>query len=81
MTTKEDISDWFDRGIKSDATHMLVACDTFSHEDYPVFVERGEDPHEKVAEYQGQNMQRVMEVYNLAMDKKRQLAERFCFNY
>jgi hypothetical protein len=30
-TTKEDISQWFDEGVKKGATHMLVVTDTFDY--------------------------------------------------
>lgn len=26
---KQDIRGWFDRGVKKEATHMIVMCDTF----------------------------------------------------
>lgn len=65
MTTKADIKRWFKRGEEQRATHMIVVCDTFDHEDYPVFVSEEEDVHEVESKYSGKNMQRVMEVYNL----------------
>ena len=37
MTTRGMISEWFDRGVADGAKHMLVICDTFDHDDYPVF--------------------------------------------
>ena len=43
--TRDEILAWFDRGAALGATHMIVVCDTFSYEDYPVFVMPGEDVH------------------------------------
>jgi hypothetical protein len=63
-TTKEDLKRWFDAGKKEDATHLIVVCDTFDHEDYPVHVKKGEDVNERVSHYNGPNMQKVMEVYS-----------------
>jgi hypothetical protein len=63
-TTKEDLKRWFDAGKKEDATHLVVVCDTFDHEDYPVLVKPGEDVNERVSHYNGSNMQKVMEVYS-----------------
>jgi hypothetical protein len=80
-TTKNDIRAWFLRGISSGATHMFVVCDTFDYEDYPVYVMPGEDVHERAKNYQGQNMQRLMEVYNISMDLEKQLNEHRSFNY
>lgn len=73
-TTREEIREWLERGKAEGATHMIVVCDTFDHEDYPVFVKKGEDVRKVHAEYNGQNMQRVMEVYSYAKDLEEQLA-------
>lgn len=37
--TKEFIRNWLQRATKEDS-HMLVVCDTFDYEDYPVFVNK-----------------------------------------
>ena len=42
-TTAEDIGRWFDEGVEEGATHMIVVCDTYDYEDYPVFVKKGQD--------------------------------------
>lgn len=73
MTTKQDIERWFDQGVADGHTHLIVVCDTFSYEDYPVYVDPSDDPIEVHHKYDGINMQRVMEVYNLSMDKEEQL--------
>ena len=70
MTSKVYISLWFDEGVEEGNTHMLVVCDTFSYEDYPVYVKKGEDVHDRVKYYDGRSMQRVMEVYVLDPKKK-----------
>jgi hypothetical protein len=71
-TTIKDIKEWLDRAPKN-ATHMMVVCDTFSYEDYPVFVSKTEKVKEEYAKYHGPNMQKVMEVYNLKKSLKNQL--------
>lgn len=58
---------------------MLVIVDTFSYEDYPSFVDTVEEAR-RVAAKPGY-MQRVMEVYNLSMDKETQLAENRANNF
>lgn len=80
-TTREDIRTWFKEGVTKGATHMVVACDTFDYEDYPVFVMPADDVVEKVKEFNGPNMQKVMEVYDLSMDMGTQLNERRAFHY
>jgi hypothetical protein len=60
------------------ATHVIVFCDTFDHEDYPTYVMPGTDP--RVAA-KGGEMQVVMEVYALHLDLEAQLSERRAFHY
>lgn len=73
--TKQDILEWLRRGKESGATHVIVVCDTWDYEDYPVYINPGESVSEKLSYYQHADMQRVMEVYNLSMDIESQLAE------
>lgn len=71
-TTVRELNEWFDEGVKKGATHLIVVCDTFDWEDYPVYVEKGQDPQTVLDKYRG-NMQKVMEVYNLSQPKDKQL--------
>ncbi len=80
-TTTQEIRRWCKDGINANKTHMIVVCDSFDYEDYPVFVSADEDSREVASHYKGQNMQRVMEVYNLKMDIEAQLLEGRVFNY
>lgn len=58
------------RDKKAIYTHLVVVCDTFDHEDYPVYVKLGENVRDVVTKYNGPNMQRVMEVYDLTESEK-----------
>jgi len=51
------------------ATHVMVVCDTFSYEDYPVLIMPGDDLAEKRREY-SDNMQRVMEVIPIQSERE-----------
>lgn len=79
-TTREEIRQWFLEGQRSGKTHMVVVCDTFDYEDYPVYVYPNGDVHKVVEAYDGKNMQRVMEVYALFLDMESQLAEHRAFH-
>jgi hypothetical protein len=79
--SRQDIRNWFDRGVKQGSTHLIVVCDTFDYDDYPVFVSKDENVREKALTFNGGNMQRVIEVYNLSMDRDIQMAEHRSFNY
>lgn len=80
-TTKSDIIRWLDEAMRKGATHMIVVCDTFDWDDYPVHIFPEENVYGKYTQYQGKNMQKVMEVYNLNMDIEKQLLEHRSFNF
>lgn len=75
-TTREELSEWFDEGVRQGAAFMIVAADTFSYENYPVYVHAGGDKtvHELAHEIEHKPMSRVMEVYSLDGDKAAQIA-------
>jgi hypothetical protein len=75
--TRSEISEWFDKGIGKGATHMVIVCDTFDHDDYPVYADSESSAKQKVAA--PGSMQRVMEVYKLDDPKDPQLNERRCW--
>lgn len=79
-TTQQDIRGWIERGKQQNATHLIVVCDTFDHEDYPVFVSPEENIHDRISHYDGKNMQSIMEVYNLNQDIEKQLNEHRAYN-
>jgi hypothetical protein len=79
MTTKQDIKEWLDEAKAKNATHMLVVCDTFDYEDYPVYVLSGQDVNKQILFY-SKDMQKVMEVYNLNMNIDYQLNEQRSYN-
>ncbi len=70
--TRQDISEWFDRCKSEGAAYMIVVCDTFDYEDYPVSCANEKEAREKKAHCSG-NMQRVMEIYDLNGDKETQM--------
>lgn len=74
-TSREEISRWFDVGVNNGATHMIVATDTFDYSDYPIYVFSSESVSKQVEYRQSVSMSRVMEVYDLSMDKQSQLNE------
>lgn len=76
-----DIRRWLERGRKQGATHLIVVCDTFDYDDYPVFVKPEENPHEIEQKCNGQAMQRVMEIYRLDWSWDDQLAQHRAHNY
>ena len=80
-TTRDDIRRWLELGKKKGSTHLIVVCDTWDWEDFPVYVEPNEDVHKIEKEHSGQNMQKIMEVYNISKDWETQIKEGRSFNY
>lgn len=68
MTTASEIHEWFEEGKKRGATHVLVVCDTFSYEDYPIYILPGMDIKATMAKYNGPNMQKIHEVLTIKDD-------------
>lgn len=79
-TSKDEIRRWLIEARKQGATHVIVVCDTWDCEDYPVSVMPNEDVRQKFNEYSTMSMQRVMEVYALARDIDAQLQEHRAFH-
>ena len=75
MVNMQTIATWLETGQKTNATHVLIVCDTFDYRDYPVYVKPKQDPRDIFERYNGKKMQQVIEVYNLSMDIGEQLNE------
>ena len=77
----QDIERWLGRAKQEKATHMLVICDTFDYEDYPVYISEVEDVREAYESYRKKSMQKVIEVYNMSMNVYEQLNENPVWNF
>jgi hypothetical protein len=80
-TTREDIRRWLKEGKPKGATHMIVMCDTFDYDDYPVYIGPCQNIRSEVNKRNGRNMQKVMEVYSYNHDLEDQLTEHRAFHY
>ena len=63
MTTLATIKEWYDRGDDGTHSHMIVKVDMMDNEDYPMYVNKGENPREVNA----RNPERTMECYSYAL--------------
>jgi len=72
-TTKEDIVGWIKKGKDKGSKFLIVVCDTFDHEDYPVFCKDASECKKQYENHNGKNMQRIMEVYDLRKEIDPQL--------
>ena len=64
-TSVAELKEWFETGKEKKATHMVVVCDTFDWEDFPVYVEPQQDVSKVIANLTNpSSMNKVMEVYS-----------------
>lgn len=77
MTTRAVIAAWFDEGVARSASHMLVVCDTFNYENFPIYVETAGKVCDRVheVEHGETKMLRLVEIYDLCADRDAQLGE------
>lgn len=73
--SKATIRQWLLEAQKENATHCIIVCDSFDYEDYPVPVLKSQSVSERLKEFTFENMQRVMEVYDLRKPLEPQLAQ------
>lgn len=66
-TALAELRTWFEDAESSGASHMIIVCDTYDWEDYPVFVSPGDDPVEVATEFNGKDMQKIMECYKISL--------------
>jgi len=77
-TSVELIRSWLN--ARTDCTHMVVVCDTFSWEDYPVHVTKDENVLDVINKYDNKGMQKIMECYSYTLDIEEQLNEYRAFH-
>jgi hypothetical protein len=65
--TARQIKDWFDAAARLEVPFMLVVCDLFNYEDYPVYIDEEKNPREVSAHYDRMDMQKVMECYDISL--------------
>lgn len=67
MITSE-IEQWYNSGkLNKNYTHLIVVCDTFNYEDYPIYVKVNEEVKDICDYHNKQSMQKVMRVFDLSL--------------
>lgn len=72
--TRQEIKEWLEEAKRKGSTHLIVACDTFDYDNYPIYISPQQDG---VKEFEAifDESTTVDEVYNLSMDIEAQLKE------
>ena len=75
MASRKTISEWFKEGVSRSESprYMLVVCDTFSFENYPVYCRK--DLIKDALKRYSQDMQKIMEVYDLKKSLDEQISQ------
>ncbi len=71
----EDIKRWLIEAKRMKATHLIIACDSFDYDNYPVYLKEGQSVELEIKRLKGQDMTRIDEVYSMRRDLNEQLAE------
>jgi len=79
-TSKQQIEAWLKKGNTGENSHMIVMCDTFNWEDYPVYISKKESASDKLEYCRTSSMQKVVEVYSYSIDLEQQLEQPRAFN-
>jgi hypothetical protein len=74
-TDKATIRRWVTAAKDKGYRWVIIACDTFDYDDYPVEIEDNLEKFWQEYKKYNKNMQRVMEVYDLVWDIEYQLNE------
>ncbi len=78
--TRDEIMSWLSCARKKNKGFLIVVCDTFEYDDYPVYCIDEKECLEKYNEYNGKDMQRIMEVYDLSIPIEIQIDENRAFH-
>lgn len=78
--TLQDIQHWLEQAKINKATHLIVAVDTYDHDNYPVYVTSDENVQDEMERITVQSMQSIDEVYNMSMSIEKQLKERRAYH-
>lgn len=74
-TTINRLKDWFLVGQEKEASHMIIVCNTFDWEDFPVYVMKNQNARDIYRKYSVDTERKVMEVYNINKDIESQLSK------
>lgn len=72
--TKNEIRELLIKGNTGEYSHLIICCDTFDWEYYPVYV-KCDDDIDKIISHYNNSMDKIIEIYNYNLDIESQLNE------
>lgn len=77
MTTSvKTIRLWLERAKNNGSTFLIVACDMFEREDYPIYCSSKNEALLKITELRAEDLSGIHEVYDLNLDIEEQLSKK-----
>lgn len=73
--TKEEIKMALLKGATGEYSYLLICCDTFDWEDFPVYVRPNQNIDDIISYYMNSSTIRIIEIYNYNLSLDEQLNE------
>lgn len=77
MVGKEEIKAWIKSGKESGYHYLIVACDTFDYEDYPIFIKDKVEVDRRIGELDQRSMQDYHHVFDLSIEDYEESRKKF----
>ena len=63
--TRQEVDQWIETARENGNTHIVVMCDTFDYDNYPIYVNSQEEADKAVKDKSGKNMQQLQEIIDV----------------
>lgn len=70
--TRLEIAQWYNQGVEDGARYMIIACDEFDHDNYPVYADTAKEVHDEYDRLMAAPMSGIDEIYDLQGNKLKQ---------
>jgi len=60
--SREEFKKWVRDGKRNGYSHMISVCDTFNHEDYPIYISTLKELRSRKKLIENEDMQRINEI-------------------
>ena len=78
--TRQDVEGWVIQAKEQGYMFLIVACDRFDYDNYPIYCNSGMDCDFQLSRIRCSEMHTVDEVYDMSMDIDAQLKERRAYH-
>jgi len=68
--TRKEKEEWISQAGSMRTSFLIIVCDTFDWDDYPVYVMPGQDIKERFDHFNNKNMQKIIEIFEFSSEGK-----------